>query len=162
MNQTKLSKLQKWVLLAAYEKIEHPVSPMSSELPPSERTLFVGFFGASWGWIDPKTHNEAIKEWRSRRGPESKLTRHEVIMRYYGFPERGPRSWPRNQPIIDRRGRQAAFNVANASLSRALKRLAERGLVRDRSYSGDIELTTDGIEVAKDLKRLHGRQLSRM
>ena len=154
MNQAKLSKLQRWILLAAYEKIEHPKSPKSSEPPPRERTLCCGSFGAQWGWIDQRTHSEAIKEWRSRRGPESKLTRHEVIMRYYGFSERGPRCWPHSQPIIDRRGRREAFNAANASLSRALKRLAERRLVHGGAYSSKIALTADGIEVAKELKRL--------
>jgi hypothetical protein len=156
MNLTRLSKLQKWIPLAAYDKIEHPESPKTDEPPPRERTLTFN----GWGWIDQRTHSREIAEWRMRRGPERELNRHEVLMRYFGFAERGPRAWPNKSPIIDRRGKHAAFNAANASLSRALKRLTERGLLRDGSYSGTITLKNEGIEVARELKRLYSGEFA--
>jgi hypothetical protein len=150
MNQAKLSKLQKWILLAAYQKIEH--------LEPSNAYKYLPF---DYSTEFKKPIGEFAKihgTWLKERGPNRELSRHEILMRYFDLPEREPRGYP-HKPIIDRRGRHQAFNSASASLSRAVTRLRQRGLVH--SYF-DISLTTDGIEVAKELKRLHGQQLSRM
>ena len=126
--EAKLSKLQRWILVAAYQKVEHlePLTP----------------YGLYW------EKREEVKY-------KNTLTRHEILMGYFKLPDRKPRSWPHAR-IIDRKAvGYATFNKANASMTRALRRLVQRGLLQDGNrYSGRIQLEYEGINLARELKRL--------
>jgi hypothetical protein len=132
MSQTKLSHLQRWILLSAYEGI------------------------VATGIEEPT--KKKVSPWRSYRMAKNvHLLRADVFQGYFKLPLRGRSLYEPDPPflVLDGRENQKKANAARSSLTRALRRLRKRGLTTDN----DITLTAEGIEVAKGLLQRHFRRL---
>jgi hypothetical protein len=103
MEQTKLSKLQRWILIASYEKIEH-LEPIPWEM---------------WRkvWATHLLPREEIVIDYFKLPTYGKVT-------YFGYGQE-----PKIIAHIDLKAAGPASHSANASMSRALHRLMRRGLL---------------------------------
>jgi hypothetical protein len=172
----KLSKLQKFILLKALEGLERAEKERAEKnakeaLTNPERALVPGskvvkaevvyapgtgtyYLGAGYDFTDP--HNLPH------------VTRGEILMDYFDL-------WPpakKNSTIIwgdeNFDTKDYRYRTVNSSFYRALDRLVARGLIQRRSrekrdrksmrwvqyQSGDLWLTKDGVEAARNLARV--------
>jgi hypothetical protein len=123
MSEVKLSRLQRWILVAAYQEILKAGTDQPTKKKVGPWTL---------------SHSTAVH-----------LLRVDVFRDYFKLPLRGRSLWDSNPPflVLDGRENLKKANAARSSLSRAIRRLRDRGPVTD----DDITLTEKGIAVAKEL-----------
>jgi hypothetical protein len=134
--EPKLSKLQRWILTTAYNEITKSGSTQPTVREKSD---------PRWGHKDRRSHLLSI----------------EVLRDYFNMPVREQRGASGHWLVIDGAAGRRIYpwmdgqpadpkeaNAARSSLSRALRRLEQRGLIDQR---GEITLTPRGIEVAKEL-----------
>ena len=128
MSEVKLSRLQRWILVAAYQEI-----------------LKAG--------TDQPTKKK-IGPWTLSRSTNVHLLRVDVFRDYFKLPVRGRSRWDSASALVlDGSADLKKANAARSSLSRAMRRLRERALVTDN----DITLTERGIAVAKELVKPTGQ-----
>jgi hypothetical protein len=122
MSEAKLSRLQRWILVTAYQEI-----------------LKAG--------TDQPTKKK-VGPWILSRSTKVHLLRVEVFRDYFKLPVRERSVWKSGSPLVlDGSTDLKKANAARSSLSRAMRRLRDRGQVTD----DDITLTERGIAVAKEL-----------
>ena len=129
MSEVKLSRLQRWILVTAYQGI----LKAGTDQPTKEK------FGP----------------WILSRSTKVHLLRTDVFRDYFKLPIRGRSVWKssNNPLVLDGSADLKKANSARSSLSRAMRRLRDRGLVTD----DEITLTERGIAVAKELDEPTGQ-----
>jgi hypothetical protein len=122
MSEVKLSHLQRWILMTAYQEI----LKAGTEQPTRKKQ-------GPWIWSNStKVH----------------LLRVDVFRDYFKLPIRSRSVSDIDSPLVlDGSTDLKQANAARSSLTRALRRLRDRGLVTNN----DITLTEKGIAVAKEL-----------
>jgi hypothetical protein len=123
MSEVKLSRLQRWILVTAYQEI------------------------VKAGTTEPT--KEKIGPWMLYHSTTVHLLRVDVFRDYFKLPIRSRSVWKssNNPLVLDGSADLKKANSVRSSLSRAMRRLRDRGLVTD----DDITLTEKGITVAKEL-----------
>jgi hypothetical protein len=130
---TKLSKLQRFILLEAAESLPELEEEARKQNAWRKGAVAIGFLNPGFKPIQP--------------GDISYITRNFILINFFKLSLRKKR-W--GGECIDAEAAGKRYNRANASLYRAIKRLEDRGLIRRMAKKrGGLQLTTQGIAVAK-------------
>jgi len=149
-----LSPLQKYILIAAFEKTKINIAEISDK--PESR----GPWGH--GWCPLKAMQLIEAEGRDTRGFRI-LRPKEVLAGFYGFKSKDPDTFrfsnDRSHDFDRSEIGEKKYRAAAVSVRKAFLRLERRGLIRATNYHWypyiGAELTPAGIELAEELTR-HG------
>ncbi len=149
-----LSPLQKYILIAAFEKTKINIAEISDK--PESR----GPWGH--GWCPLKAMQLIEAEGRDTRGFRI-LRPKEVLAGFYGFKSKDPDTFrfsnDRSHDFDRSEIGEKKYRAAAVSVRKAFLRLERRGLIRATNYHWypyiGAELTPAGIELAEEFTR-HG------
>jgi hypothetical protein len=146
----KLSKLQKFILSEALEGY-YLREEMALRQEAKERRLTLAKDPAELEQVyNPRTGTLYLHlDLDSLRDPRCWPHLHAkwILLTYFGF---STKDTP--QKVINRRRQEKPYNAATASLYRAIRRLAARGLIRRLPGPGSpLQLTALGISIAQGL-----------